>query len=391
MKTLVELYDAKNTIDNILAAYIFRPDHVVFLFDGQPENLEAVQKVQQALSARYPGMTSSREILSGSGQAREVFERLISLYPDPVFDLTGGQDAVSFAISMLCYVRCRPCICIDRQRGELLCSEAAQIYREQFRMPELEIEDILRANGAALLRSMHQTPPPERYDALTVFYEETLHSPKEWLSFCRYLQQMAAKADREGHPLSIQGNSVVADKNGRMFQCHPDFARLAYRLGFLTKLELEKNRVSLTFADETVLRYLTSQGTWLELYVYITAERSGCFNDCRMSTVIDWDGVFQKQDNVVNEIDVLLMCGIRPVFISCKTSVPTTENLNEIELYAKKLGGSQAVAMLVTTTDVKKQEPIVYYRARELGVILVQREVLLKENGLLQCLTQIRS
>lgn len=389
MKTLVELYDSKNIIDNILASYIFRPEHVVFLSDGRSKSMTGIKELQKALTLRFPGMAFSCELLRNSKQVPEVCGRLMALYPDPVFDLTGGQDPVSFAVAQFCHQRFRPCICIDWREKEILCSEAAQEYRRQFFMPQLTIDDILQANGAMVCRKMHQTPDKRRYDALLTFFEETLRRPKEWLSFCRYLQQTAAQAQRDGHPLTIQGNGVITDRGGRMIQCHPDFANLAYQLGFLTQLEMKKTKVSLTFADETSLRYLTSQGTWLELYVYITAKKSGRFHDCQMSVVIDWDGVFQKRDNVINEIDVILMRGIRPVFISCKTSVPTAENLNEIELYAKKLGGSQAVAMLVTTTSVQKEAPIVFHRAQELDVLLVEREQLLEPKGLTRILESI--
>lgn len=390
MKTLVELYDPQNILKNIMVPYIFTPDRVIFLCDGREESKAGVEKLKTALTERFPKMAVFSEVLENSEQVFPLCEKLISVYPDPVFDLSGGTDAVGFAVALFCHTRVRPCICVDWQQRTLLCSEAAEKYRAEFRIPELSIEDILRASGAALQRKMHETPKKEWYDALTTFYEETLRSPKDWLLTCKYLQLMAAKAENEGHPMSFTGNTVITDRGNKVLRCHPDFMNLAYRLGFLKKLEWKKATVSMTFADKTILRYLTSQGTWLELYVYITAMKSGRFHDCRMSVVIDWDGIFLKRDNVINEIDVLLMRGARPVFISCKTSVPNTENLNEIYLYAKRLGGSHAKAMLVTTQDVKKQSPTVYLRAKELGVILVERDDLLKENGLLHILEEIR-
>ena len=39
MKTLIELYDSKNTIDNILASYIFQPDQEKVMPDGMEESL----------------------------------------------------------------------------------------------------------------------------------------------------------------------------------------------------------------------------------------------------------------------------------------------------------------------------------------------------------------
>lgn len=249
-------------------------------------------------------------------------------------------------------------------------------------MPVLLLEDFLEANGAMILRKMHSTPPEDRHDAILAFFQETLNRPKEWLLFCRFLQQTAAEASRRRHPTIIQCKRSISDPNGKVSQFRPDFAQLAYRLGFLKNLTITPNQIHMKFADETSLRYLTSQGTWLELYCFIMAKRTGWFHECQMSVVIDWDGIPQRRDNVVNEIDVMLMRGITPIFISCKTSVPTTESLNEIELYAKKLGGAGAKSMLVTTANLDNA-PTVRVRAKELDLILVERNDLLKKDGIL--------
>ena len=45
----------------------------------------------------------------------------------------------------------------------------------------------------------------------------------------------------------------------------------------------------------------------------------GVFDDVRTSVVVDWQGGNQP-DAVTNEIDVMATCGVRPIFISCKTS-----------------------------------------------------------------------
>ncbi len=382
MKTLVELFDLENTIDNILASHIFKPERVVFLTDERPECISRIWEIERALTRKYPGMKFTIQPLNTSRNVNEVCERLLATYPDPVFDLTGGNDAISFAISQLCNRRFRPCFCIDWREGVILCSEAAEDYKAIFQMPTLMLEDLLEANGAMIFRKMHATPPENRFDAILEFFQETLKHPKEWLMFCRFLQQAAAEANRKKRPTVIQCKQTISDPNGRGYYFRPEFAQLALRLGFLKDLEITPRKVHMKFADEMSLRYLTSQGTWLELYSFIMAKRSGWFHDCQMSVVIDWDGIPQRKDNVVNEIDVMLMRGITPIFISCKTSVPTTESLNEIELYAKKLGGAGAKSMLVTTAALN-DAPTVRIRAKELDLILVERNDLLKGNGLL--------
>jgi len=382
MKTLVELFDLGNTIDNILASHIFHPERVVFLTDERSECITRIWEIERALKKKYPKMKFTIQPLNTSRDVEEVCGRLLATYPDPVFDLTGGSDAISFAITQLCNRRFRPCFCIDWREGVILCSEAAEDYKNEFKMPDLELEDLLGANGATIFRRMHTTPPESRHDAILEFFQETLKRPREWLMFCRFLQQAAAEANRKRHPTVIQCKKTISDPNGRVSHFRPEFAQLALRLGFLKSLEITPRQVHMKFADEMSLRYLTSQGTWLELYSYITCKRTGWFHECEMSIVIDWDGIPQRKDNVVNEIDVMLMRGITPIFISCKTSVPTTESLNEIELYAKKLGGAGAKSMLVTAASLD-EAPTVRIRAKELDLILVERKDLLKEDGIL--------
>lgn len=382
MKTLVELFDLDNTIDNIIAGHIFKPERVIYLTDERQECISRIWEIERAMTRKYPNMKFIIQPLNTSRNVAEVCGRLLATYPDPVFDLTGGSDAISFAIMELCHRRLRPCFCIDWREGVILCSEAAEDYKKEFHMPRLLLEDFLEANGAMILRKMHSTPPEERHEAILEFFHETLERPKEWLLFCRYLQQAAADASRQRHPTVIRCKHSISDPNGRVTQFRMDFAQLAHRLGFLKNLEVTPYQVYMKFADETALRYLTSQGTWLELYCYITAKRTEWFHECQMSVVIDWDGIPQRKDNVVNEIDVMLVRGITPIFISCKTSVPTTESLNEIELYAKKLGGAGAKSMLVTTASLDNA-PTVRVRAKELDLLLVERKDLLKKDGIL--------
>ena len=93
----------------------------------------------------------------------------------------------------------------------------------------------------------------------------------------------------------------------------------------------------------------------------------------RMSVIIDWDGPENDFACAVNEIDALLISCATPVFISCKSSVPSTAALNEIELYAKRFGGSFSKTVMITTCDAQKEAPTILKRAQEMKITLIDR------------------
>ena len=70
---------------------------------------------------------------------------------------------------------------------------------------------------------------------------------------------------------------------------------------------------------------LAVKGSWLEMYVYILAKRSGLFSEVYQSVMIGWDLEIRPKFNVENEIDVVLMKQGVPIFISCKMTNPKPE------------------------------------------------------------------
>ena len=84
----------------------------------------------------------------------------------------------------------------------------------------------------------------------------------------------------------------------------------------------------------------------------------------RTSVVVDWQGGNQP-DAVTNEIDVMATCGVRPIFISCKTCDVKTEALNELAILRDRFGGQIARAAIVTAMR---------HRAMELGIDVIDLE-----------------
>lgn len=108
-------------------------------------------------------------------------------------------------------------------------------------------------------------------------------------------------------------------------------------------------------------------GSVLELYVYKVCRDCGEFHDVVTSAVVDWEGDYQR-DNVTNEIDVMAMQGIIPVFISCKTCDVSTEALNELAILRDRFGGKAAIVSAELCRNITR------HRASELGIEVIDLE-----------------
>ena len=76
------------------------------------------------------------------------------------------------------------------------------------------------------------------------------------------------------------------------------------------------------------------------------------YNDALSGVWLDWDGIPQTSfvPDVYNEVDVLLMHGATPVFISCKSGMMEVDELYKLFTVASRFGDKYARMALVTTS-----------------------------------------
>lgn len=123
----------------------------------------------------------------------------------------------------------------------------------------------------------------------------------------------------------------------------------------------------------------------MELMVLILAksvkDRDGApkYNDAVNGVYIDWDSnihdVTDEEKNTENEIDIVLMKGLVPIFISCKNGYVDESELYKLNTVAEKFGGPYAQKVLVATYFGKKStESHKYFvqRAKDMKIQLIE-------------------
>ena len=142
-------------------------------------------------------------------------------------------------------------------------------------------------------------------------------------------------------------------------------------------LKISNDIISFRYKNSQIKKCLTTAGQVLELYVThiaSTAKDSNgthTYNDILTGAVLDWDGVL-NEPNVENEIDVMLMKGLIPIFISCKNGGFEIDELYKLNTVAERFGGEYAKKVLIASDINKvKNSKYILARAEEMGIRII--------------------
>ena len=135
--------------------------------------------------------------------------------------------------------------------------------------------------------------------------------------------------------------------------------------------------VTVAYKNDQVRRCLTKAGTVLEMTVYLLALQEGQgYTDALNGVFIDWDGRVNlngKNADTRNEIDVMMMHCLQPVFVSCKNGRFDRDELFMLYSVAERFGGSFAKRALVATgMDRLENAKYLRERAAELDITLIE-------------------
>ena len=140
----------------------------------------------------------------------------------------------------------------------------------------------------------------------------------------------------------------------------------------MTSISINERVFSVSFKNSQVKKCLTVAGKALELRFYLAAleaiesDGSKSYNNVMNGVFINWDGKFGTKGighDTVNEIDIVMMHGLVPVFVSCKNGIVTNSELFKLNSVADRFGGKYAKKVLVASS-LDEQDNAEYIRQR---------------------------
>ncbi len=357
MRTLIELFD-NTQIENVVAALRMQPETIVFVgFEEimtrkKVDELERFWKVHQ-----FPGNIIYQPVERYDLDAIiQTLHQLADTYDDCCFDLTGGKELVLVAMGMVAATRKMPMIQFNVRTGELIRVRNSDHILETGRK-FLTIKESVVLNGGALV----ETVDDFAWKLTDDFQNDIDHMWKICSqNSSRWNQQTKKMGGLEQYKLQPEDLhiSVVVKNAEKHTLPDPEFFEALADKNLILDYHYDEEKLMFRYKNEQVRRSIIKSGNILELYAYsaakeITEKDPGYYDDIQVGVSVDWDGVLHDENFAVketrNEIDLILMRDMIPVFVSCKNGEVHKDALYELEAVAQRYGGKYAKKVLLAT------------------------------------------
>lgn len=369
MNTLIELYDTV-PIENVLGTEMFRPRELILIC---PPEIEQDRQYRRSLRAYFEyrkvqvKLTFISVSMLDAVKIERVLREVLDAHPNCAIDISGGTDAALFAAGAVSGESAVFTYSSKRNAFfEIKNAPFARGVRCDVRLDARSC--FLMAGGTLMPGRLDNKDLVKRLPQIERLFDIYSKYRRIWNRQISYIQKIssaeAGKLDAMGGWKEKAGDRYVnADANL--------FKELA-EAGLILDLQMDDRVMSFRFPDETVRFWLRDVGSVLELQVFRACLETKCFDDVVLSAVVNWQGSVVQRDSVTNEIDVVAVQGIQPVFISCKTCEIHTEALNELAILRNRFGGKDSRAIIATSGMATKNRAPMRRRAAQLGIEVVE-------------------
>ena len=373
MKTLIELYDER-PINNVLGTEMFRPRETIMICPPEIEANRALRKsIRQYFEHRGcpVKLTFIPVSMVDAVKVERTLRQILETHQDCAIDIAGGTDAALFAAGAVSGNT--PVFTYSRKKSSFFEIKNAPFARSLRCDVRLDAEScFLMAGGTLLPGRENNADLRERLPMIDRLFGVFSHFRRAWNRQISYIQRISSA---EPGALEARGKKMAKAGNKNV-TVDVQFLESLEMTGMIERLDVSDDEVAFRFPDETVRFWLRDIGAVLELQVFRACLEADCFDDVVFSAVVNWQGGASQRDSVTNEIDVVAVRGIQPVFISCKTSEIRTEALNELAILRDRFGGKGSRAIIATSALATKNRTPMRRRAAELGIEVVEWEEL---------------
>ena len=401
--TYIEFFD-RASVENICACLTRVPERVVLIGDDYDLLARHCSRYEALFRARgfavdfVPKSVNNNNLQS----IVEVLSQIVEQYDDCVFGLTGGSDLCLVAMGIISERYRDRNVKMHRfslASGKVLDCDQDGVTVAENRQPKLTVEENIRLYGGDVLYDDKKPEATHLWDMNEDFRRDIRTM---WRICCQqgnrqWNEQMgvvaAAVKAQPGSGLSVNVPRSDVERNLRWddasMAIHRPLLEELKAAGLLLGWEISEQSVILEFKNEQIKRCLSKAGQVLELYVYLTAleatdnRGSLVYNSVMTGVYIDWDGIPGATDggeDSHNEIDVLMMDGVVPTFVSCKNGTVKVDELYKLKVVSEHFGNRYAKKVLVApmldedrhnSEFMKEQVRYITLRAKDMGIRVV--------------------
>ena len=385
IKTLIEILDG-SPVENVIAGLRFKPEKIIFLGFKNLMNEKTKKAISDLFNKKNINSHLVFEIVPRN-DFEAITQRLCEITEnneDCWFDLSGGKDITLAAMGFVSRKNNIPMFQINVNTGNVIKLSGCDNLGENEKS-YLTISEAVELNGCKV---MHNPPEDFIWDLTDDFKRDIekmwqickKDSQKwNWQSVSLKNSELYFHLDDSLH---TEINKAEFKKHGRANFIDAAFINMLNKEGLITNFSNNKNTISFSYKNKQVYECITKAGNILELYAYmlileIMSENPGWYDDADIGVYIDWDGIIHPDTpgiyDIKNEVDIVVMRDLVPVFISCKNGDVQKEALYELETVANRFGGKYARKYLLASyiSSNPQSRKYIIQRAKDMNINLI--------------------
>lgn len=349
-----------------MAMIKYRPEKIIFL--GHKDNMitKRIKDICDFRDSKCPNtelefIEVPKNDLDG---AIGMLTDIIRENPGIRFELTGGSELILIALGCIAARMDVSKLRIDPFTGKEIDIRGRDIITSDYHFNISIAEDIILHGGALTKEtgSFSEWKFTEDFRAdIRTMWDLCRKYKGNWNKYCGTIDTL-----RKNTPGQREGwEELYVNQLGDAIKLLKDM----YDIGMLKDYEEKGKKVLFRFKNNSIKKIISKAGNMLELHVYEVATRDGyLFSDAIIGAHIDWDGEIHDSSNpgydTMNEIDVILMKQVCPIFISCKSGKAGGLALHELETVSRKFGGKYARKALVLGRACDETTGTQFFRQR---------------------------
>lgn len=388
--TLLEFFEDA-PIENMISCLYLKPERVIFL--GNQQEIGAEVKRYREYIEKYkptPIIDSVNVDKNNISDCILEIEKIVDKYGDCVFDLTGGEEHLIAAATVV-YERKKHLGKIKmhsmniKDRLPIDSDGDGNLLRGN--SVALSVDDWITLHGGKAVFDSKNSLSATRSSEIDGIWRLMCHNAKDWNKMLQTLHLFEKRVDLPNKTaLNIAVNLGKARTEIRDYtQNHLEFKSVMTKFedaGLIDVSGEAGGYFYYKYPNLLIKNLLSKAGDLLEVKTLVEAQEfleSGkpFFNDCKIGVTIDWDGIIHNNErykDTKNEIDIILMHCTTPVFISCKNGDVDENELYKLSTVSERFGGEYVGKMLVIThfecKDPNEKEAL-KTRARDMGIHLI--------------------
>ena len=333
-------------------------EEVLFLYDTEQEDL--MKSIKEYYSSNFSNIKLYEERIT-EGNIDE-FKEILEKYKrdDMIINLTGGKRINSLILLNLCKENKIKCFYTDI-RKKFIYSFNEQLLKVNEEIEDLNLLSIIKGFGGNIVDDSYELCLK---DDLIYFSKQIYNNLDLWNKHKQKLYDKSIFLHEENNPEIINIDySRIEDEERNLLDL------ILNKMKEMNEIVFSKNndKVKVRFLNNYIKGFIFKSGTWLEIATNNLLKNIKEIDECRNGVIFLWNN---GRKTVRNELDVIAVKDSVPICISCKDSDKYNEMaLNELNVYANKIGGKNAYKILVATKEPIK-EPV-KMRAKEMGIHLV--------------------